>query len=335
MKNVAVVILNWNGKDLLTKFLPSIIRYSNPSFCTIYVIDNDSDDDSISFITKEFPTVKIVKNKSNYGFAKGYNVGLKNIPADFYALVNSDIEVTENWLEPIIKTFSKNEKVAIMQPKILDYKNKTKFEYAGAGGGFLDNFGYPYCRGRIFNAIEIDEQQYNNEKEIFWASGACMVIRKSVFNELKGFDIDFFAHQEEIDLCWRAKNLGYQIYYNGESTVYHVGGATLKENNPKKTFLNFRNNLLMLIKNLPNNKLFIIVALRLFLDGIAGVKFLLERKPLHTLAIIKAHFSMYAMLLPTLKKRKQTPKKTQKYYQTSNLVKQHFINNKNTFKQLN
>ena len=334
MKTVAVVILNWNGKKLLHEFLPNIIRFSNPEFCTIYVIDNNSDDDSILFLQKKFPTVKIVINKTNFGFAEGYNVGLQSIDADFFALVNSDIEVTENWLEPIMKTFRKEENIAIIQPKILDYKDKSVFEYAGAGGGFLDNFGYPYCRGRIFNSIEKDQEQYNDEAEIFWASGACLVIRKSVYTELKGFDADFFAHQEEIDLCWRAKNLGYQVFYNGKSTVYHVGGATLKENNPKKTFLNFRNNLLMLIKNLPNNRLFVIVALRLFLDGVAGVKFLFEKKPLHTIAIIKAHFSMYAVLLKTLKKRKQTPKKIVNYYQTNIIIKQYFINKKQTFNQL-
>jgi len=331
---IAVVILNWNGKDLLAKFLPSIVRYSDPEYCDIYVADNGSTDDSIAFINTNFSSVKIIDNKQNYGFAQGYNVALQDVKADVFALVNSDIEVTENWLEPIVKSFKKNENTAIIQPKILDYKDKSKFEYAGAGGGFIDNLGYPYCRGRVFNSIETDHKQFDDEIGVFWASGACMFIRLEVFKKLKGFDNDFFAHQEEIDLCWRAHNLGYKVKYNGLSTVYHIGGATLDEGSPKKTFLNFRNNLLMLIKNLPSNRVFVIVFMRLFLDGLAGVKFIFELKPLHTLAIIKAHFSVYGQFFKILKKRKEISHKTDTYYQTKYLVKQYFINKKQTFDQL-
>ena len=331
---IAIVILNWNGKELLNKFLPSIIRYSNPNYCDIYVADNGSTDDSINFIKANFSTVNIIKNTTNFGFAQGYNIALQDVKADVFALVNSDIQVTQNWLEPIINTFKTEENTAIIQPKILDFKNKAQFEYAGAAGGYIDNYGYPFCRGRIFNSIEKELQQYNDIKDIFWASGACFFIRSTVFNQLKGFDSDFFAHQEEIDLCWRAKNLGYDIKYNGLSTVYHVGGATLNKANPKKTYLNFRNNLLMLIKNLPKNKLFSVVFLRLVLDGIAGIKFLFELKPLHTIAIIKAHFAMYAQLTKTMAKRKETPLKTENYYQTKNLIKQYYINKKHTFEQL-
>ena len=332
---IAIVILNWNGKDLLNKFLPSIIRYSDPEYCDIYVADNGSSDDSIVFIENNFSTVQIIKNKKNFGFAQGYNVALQDVKADIYALVNSDIEVTKNWIEPIIKTFKSEENTAIIQPKILDYKDQTKFEYAGAAGGFIDNLGYPYCRGRIFNSLETDLGQYNDELEIFWASGACFFIRSSVFNELNGFDNDFFAHQEEIDLCWRAKNLGYTVKYNGSSTVYHVGGATLNEASPKKTYLNFRNNLQMLIKNLPKNKVFAVVFIRLFLDGVSGVKFLFELKPLHTFAIIKAHFNLYYNLGKTIKKRKETSSKIKNYYRFKNIVNQYFIQKRQSFDKLN
>ncbi len=331
---IAIVILNWNGKELLNKFLPDIVRYSNPNYCNIYVADNASTDDSIEFIKQNFSTVKIIQNDKNYGFAKGYTIALKNVNADVLALVNSDIEVTKNWLEPIIKTFKSEENTVIIQPKILDFKNKSKFEYAGAAGGFIDKYAYPFCRGRIFNHLETDTNQYNNNQEIFWASGACFFVRKKVFDELNGFDKDFFAHQEEIDLCWRAKNLGYVIKYNGNSVVYHVGGATLKEGNPKKTFLNFRNSLFNLLKNAPSKNLGFKIFFRLILDGIAGVKFFLELKPLHTFAIIKAHFSFYGKLPNILKKRKEIPNKITNYFYTKSIVKQHFINKKKTFNEL-
>ena len=251
---IAVVILNWNGTKLLEQFLPSIVNYSPEA--EIYVADNASTDGSVSFVKVNFPTVKIVENKSNFGFAQGYNEALKHIDAEIYALVNSDIEVTENWLKSIIETFEKEPKTAIIQPKLLDYKQKEYFEYAGAAGGFIDKYGYPYCRGRVFETLEKDNGQYDDHLDIFWASGACFFIRSSVYKELKGFDAEFFAHQEEIDLCWRAFNKGHHIKYNSQSVVYHVGGATLQQGNPKKTFLNFRNSLLMLVKNLPKNQLF-------------------------------------------------------------------------------
>ena len=237
MKKTAVVILNWNGTKLLEQFLPSVVQFSPEA--TIYVADNASTDDSVAFVKANFPTVQIVQNSSNFGFAQGYNEALQHIEADIYALVNSDIEVTENWLQPILQTFEAEPKTAIIQPKLLDFKNKTYFEYAGAAGGFIDKYGYPYCRGRVFDTVEQDLEQYDNNCAISWASGACFFIRSSVYHELGGFDADFFAHQEEIDLCWRALNKGYQIKYQYNSTVYHVGGATLQQGNPKKTFLNF------------------------------------------------------------------------------------------------
>ncbi len=330
---IAIVILNWNGKQLLEKFLPSIVKYSNFNNVEIYVADNASTDDSVAFVKQTYPKVKIIQNHINGGFAKGYNDALQHIDADIYALVNSDIEVTDGWLNPIISTFEKEPNTAIIQPKILDYKNKIKFEYAGAAGGFIDKYGYPFCRGRVFSTVETDSNQYNDETEIFWASGACFFIRTAVYHELNGFDEDYFAHQEEIDLCWRAKNLSKTIKYIGSSTVFHVGGATLKEANPTKTFLNFRNSLFSLLKNLPENKLFLIILARLVLDGFAGVKFLMELKPSHCLAIIKAHFSFYKYLPKMLKKRKKYAK-TSKYYKINSIVWQYFILGKKKYEAL-
>ncbi len=322
----AIVILNWNGQKLLEQFLPSVIKYSPNT--TIYVADNASTDSSISFLTKHYPEIRIIQNKTNGGYAKGYNDALKHIKADIYCLLNSDIEVTPNWLS-ILKVFETDKNTAIIQPKLLDFKDKNKFEYAGAGGGFIDKYGYPYCRGRLFDTLETDNGQYNDTTEIFWASGACLFIRGEVFHQLQGFDEDYFAHQEEIDLCWRAKNLGYSIKYVGTSTVYHVGGATLNEANPKKTYLNFRNNLLTLLKNLPTNSVFFIIFIRLVLDGIAGIKFIFEGKFAHTFAIIKAHFSFYAHLFKFISKRKNiTP--INKYYTITSIVWEYFILGKKT-----
>ena len=329
---IAIVILNWNGQKLLDQFLPSIVRYSNPECCDIYVADNASTDTSIDYVKKNFTTVKIIQNSENGGYAKGYNDALKNINADIFALVNSDIEVTKGWLQPIINAFKSNHQTAIVQPKILDYKDKSHFEYAGAGGGYIDKYGFPFCRGRIFNSLEKDNQQYNDNKEIFWASGACFFIRKEVFESLNGFDETYFAHQEEIDLCWRAKNSGHSVKYVGTSTVYHVGGATLQNSNPKKTYLNFRNSLFMLTKNLPKGKLLPILFMRLVLDGIAGIRFLFQLKPLFTWAIIKSHGSFYANLNRNLKKRSKN--NTQDYYYTKSIVYQHFIKSVKKFDEL-
>lgn len=319
--NIAVVILNWNGVALLEQFLPSFIQYSPEA--TIYLADNASTDASVSYVKTHFPTVQIVTNDVNLGFAGGYNEALKKIDASVYALVNSDIQVTENWLQPIIATFEKEPKTAIIQPKILDFKNKAFFEYAGAAGGYIDKYGYPYCRGRIFDTVEKDNGQYNDEREIFWATGACFFIRSAVYHELEGFDADFFAHQEEIDLCWRALNKGYKIKYNYKSTVYHVGGATLQLGNPKKTYLNFRNSLLMLTKNLPKEKLYFILFIRMLLDGVAGVQFIFKGKFSHFTAILKAHFSFYSLFSITYKKRASYQYKT--YYKTDSIVYTYYI----------
>ena len=309
--NVAVVILNWNGVKLLGQFLPSVVFFSNEA--TIYVIDNASTDDSIHFLKDNYPQIQIIQLDKNYGYAGGYNRGLQQIDADVYALVNSDLEVTKGWLKPIISEFTNKQLTAIIQPKILDYKNKKMFEYAGAAGGFIDMFGYPYCDGRVLFNIEEDKGQYNLNKNIFWASGACFFIRASVFKDLQGFDESFFAHQEEIDLCWRALHKEHQIKYIYNSTVYHLGGASLNNQNPFKTYLNFRNNLLMLVKNLPSSLIFPIIFSRLILDGLAGIVFIFQGKPKHTWAIVKAHFGFYKRIPSAIKNR---PKKAvDKYYQ--------------------
>ena len=318
---IAVVILNWNGSKLLEQFLPSVVKYSPEA--EIYVADNASTDDSIAFVKANFPKVKIVKNESNLGFAQGYNEALKHIEAEIFALVNSDVEVTENWLKPILETFKNEPEIAIIQPKILDFKRKEYFEYAGATGGFIDKYGYPYCRGRIFETLEKDNGQYDDNSEIFWASGACFFIRSSVFNQLNGFDDDFFAHQEEIDLCWRAFNKGHKIKYISQSVIYHVGGATLQQGNPIKTKLNFRNSLLMLLKNLPKKQLFPVIFIRLLLDGIAGIQFLFQGKFKHLLAILNAHFEFYSLFLANYKKRADF--QSEKYYNKKSIVYLYFI----------
>ena len=330
MKKIAVVILNWNGAKLLEQFLPSVIEHSNGA--TIYVVDNASTDSSIEVLKTKFPSVNIIQNDGNYGFAKGYNIALQQVEEDYYALVNSDVEVTEGWLAPILTVFENEPQIGIIQPKILDYKNKEYFEYAGAAGGFIDQYGYPYCRGRIFETIEKDNGQYDDAIEIFWASGACFFIRKKVYRKLNGFDDDFFAHQEEIDLCWRAFNLGYKAKYISLSVVYHVGGATLNESNPKKTFLNFRNSLLMLTKNLPKNKLVPILFLRLCLDGLAGIQFIFTGKFVHSFAILKAHISFYGLINKNLKKRNGKP--ADNYYHTNSIVYNYFVKNGTVFEKL-
>ncbi|WP_281233613.1 glycosyltransferase family 2 protein [Flavobacterium gelatinilyticum] len=330
MDKIAVVILNWNGVKLLEQFLPSVLQYSEGA--SIYVADNASTDNSVEFVKQNFPTVKIVQNTGNYGFAKGYNEALKHIDAEIYALVNSDIEVTKNWLKPIIETFDTEKRTAVIQPKILDFKNKEYFEYAGGAGGFIDKYGFPYCRGRIFDTVEKDEGQYDNNCELFWASGACFFIRKEVFDYLEGFDEAFFAHQEEIDLCWRALNDGFIVKYNSQSVVYHVGGATLQQGNPKKTYLNFRNSLLMMVKNLPEKGLFFVVFFRMVLDGIAGIRFLAQGKVKHTFAILKAHFSFYSLSLKYYKKRKEF--QIQQYYTVKSVVYLYYIKKLRVFKEI-
>ncbi|WP_344930613.1 glycosyltransferase family 2 protein [Aquimarina addita] len=329
--NIAIVILNWNGRLLLEQFLPSVVRYSKEA--TIYIADNNSTDDSISYLKTFFPDLIIIQNEINGGYAKGYNDALAKIDADIYCLLNSDVEVTENWLSPIIQSFQETENIAAIQPKILDYKKKTHFEYAGAAGGFIDKLGYPYCRGRVFDTLEEDIGQYDKNIDIFWASGACLFIRKTIFEAVGKLDEDFFAHQEEIDLCWRIQNKGYQIKYISDSCVYHLGGATLDSMNPRKTFLNFRNNLLMMVKNINSSSIIFIIYFRMILDGMAGFKFLIEGKPSHFIAILKAHFSFYGNL-PTFVKKRGKLSETKKYYSVFSVVWRYYVQKKKRFDEL-
>jgi len=304
----AVVVLNWNGKAWLEKFLPTLVKHSH--IATVFVADNASTDHSIDFVENSFPSVRIIENAKNGGYAKGYNDALKQIDAEYFVLINSDIEVTEGWLYPVIDLMDSDKKIAACQPKLLDYKKRNTFEYAGASGGFIDKLGYPFCRGRIFDDIEQDNGQYNDAIEVFWATGACLFIRASCFNEIGGLDEDFFAHQEEIDLCWRLKNSGYKIMVQPKSVVYHVGGGTLSVGSPFKTHLNFRNNLFMLFKNLPTTYLFINIPARLVLDGLAALTFLNKEKGLqHVLAIAKAHFIFYFEIPKLIAKRRKIKQK--------------------------
>jgi GT2 family glycosyltransferase len=301
---VAIVILNWNGAKLLQQFLPSVVRYSKSDSTEIIVADNGSTDQSLEILRNEFPEVRLLDLKQNYGFARGYNEALKQIEADYFVILNSDVEVTSDWLQSPINLMESNPGIAAIQPKILSYHQKTHFEYAGAGGGFIDRYGYPLCRGRIFNKIEADTGQYNQTTEIFWATGACMFVRASQFHEAGGFDADFWAHMEEIDLCWRLKNRGYKIVYTHESTVYHVGGGTLAYDNPQKLFLNFRNNLWLLFKNLPGHQLVSVLFIRMVLDAVAALKLLAEFNLNGIRSVLKAHYYFWISLPELIKKRK-------------------------------
>ncbi|WP_421805683.1 glycosyltransferase family 2 protein [Flagellimonas sp.] len=319
---IAVVILNWNGEALLERFLPSVLEYSKGT--DVYVVDNASTDGSVAYVAQHYPNINIIQNSSNGGFAKGYNEGLQHVKADVYCLLNSDVEVTPDWLEPIKNTFSTQPEAAIIQPKILDLMRKDHFEYAGAAGGFLDKFGYPFCRGRIFQTIEKDEGQYDDIREVFWATGACMFIKSDVFWSLGGFDEDYFAHQEEIDLCWRAQNAGHKVFYVGHSHVYHLGGSTLSNMNPKKTFLNFRNSLYSITKNLPRRQAWPIVFIRLLLDAIAALRFIFQLKFDHCFAILRAHFSFYGNFIKMYRKREKA-NFILKYYVATSIVWSYFV----------
>ena len=302
MTKVAVVILNYNGKKFLQQFLPSVIRFSTES--EIIVADNGSTDDSVEFLTQEYSSqVRIINIDKNRGYCGGYNYALKQVDADYYILLNSDVEVTENWISPIISLFESNPEIAAAQPKIKSFHEKNKFEYAGAGGGFVDTLGYPFCRGRIFNHLEEDHGQYNDTRQIFWATGACLFVRAAAFHEMGGLDEDFFAHMEEIDLCWRLNRAGYKIYYCGSSTVYHVGGGTLSKSNPRKTQLNFRNGLSLLMKHLPSYAIWWKLPFRLVLDWLAALLFLVRGAPADSLAVFKAHIDFLLRVRQDIRKR--------------------------------
>jgi GT2 family glycosyltransferase len=330
---VAVVILNWNGKKFLERFLPSLLANSSKD-AEVIVADNASTDDSVNFLITNHPEIRIIRHDNNYGFAKGYNLALAQVESDYYILLNSDIEVTPDWIQPVIDLMESDASIAACQPKIRSYAEPQKFEYAGAAGGFIDKYGYPFCRGRMFLSIEEDDGQYNDTIEIFWATGACMFVRASLFHEFGGLDEDFFAHMEEIDFCWRLKNEGYKIMYCPSSVVYHIGGGTLPKASWRKTYLNFRNNCILLYKNLPDNLLIEVFAKRLVLDGIAAMKFLITAGFKDFFAVSKAHFSFYTSLKKTrLKRKKLKQSQVKKIYQ-KNIVFEYYIRGKKKFTDL-
>jgi riboflavin kinase/FMN adenylyltransferase len=340
--DINILILNYNGTEYLESFLPSVSYSSTHNFLTT-IIDNQSTDDSIKMLEDWFPEIAIIPLSKNHGFAGGYNKGTVDLKEKYFVLLNSDVKVTENWLDPIIAYMDEHPDVAIVQPKILSLEETDHFEYAGASGGYLDSLGYPYCRGRILEVCEKDQGQYDDTTEVFWASGAACVIRSDVWKNLEGFDADYFAHMEEIDLCWRIKSAGYKVVVLPSSTVYHLGGGTLSYNNPKKVFLNFKNNLTTLLKNETTSKLLWLFPLRLILDGLAGIMFLAKLKPKNCLAIIKAHLSVYGNFAAIIRKRKHHNKLIEKYrvgtankvgHAALSIISQYYIRGKRKFSDL-
>jgi GT2 family glycosyltransferase len=287
--SLAIVILNWNGKHFLERFLPILEKRSRTPGVFIVIADNGSTDGSVEYLSESHPNIRLIRFEENYGFTGGYNRALSEIEADCFLLLNSDVEVTKGWLDPLMRAMSINPEIGICMPKIRSAYSTHTFEYAGASGGFIDFFGYPFCRGRILSGIERDEGQYDQSMEIFWASGAAMLIRSKLFRELGGFDDRFFAHMEEIDLCWRAKQNGWQVWVFPESVVYHVGGGTLPNNSPKKLYLNYRNNLIMLYKNLPETRLYLTFLIRMFMDLMAVIIFLITFRFNYFSAVCKAY----------------------------------------------
>ena len=295
-KKVAIVILNWNGAALMERFLPSVVRYSPEEMAEVVVADNGSTDGSLALLAEKFPSVRVVRFDRNYGFAEGYNRALQQIDTPYAVLLNSDVEVTPGWLEAPLRRLDASPEVAAVQPKLLAERARDQFEYAGAAGGFMDKYGYPFCRGRIFQEIETDRGQYDAEADILWATGACLFVRTEVYRAVGGLDAKFFAHQEEIDMCWRMRARGYRLVCTPESVVYHVGGGTLNAESPRKTFLNFRNNLLMLYKNLPEKELHRVMRLRFWLDYLAALKFLLEGHPANARAVREARREFHRLV---------------------------------------
>jgi GT2 family glycosyltransferase len=338
MTEIAIVILNWNTRPLLEQFLPLVLQHSQSVKSELWLADNASKDGSSEYVKSNLPAIKVLQFDKNYGFTGGYNRALSLIEAKYYVLLNSDVEVTESWLEPLYNWMENHAETAACTPKILSLKEKNKFEYAGAAGGFIDYLGYPFCQGRIFDKLEYDMGQYNVDRDIFWATGACMMVRSSVYHELGGLDELFFAHMEEIDLCWRMKRQGYSIHYCPQSIIFHLGGGTLPKQNPKKTFLNFRNNLLLLYKNLTPGKAFLVFTIRLFLDGISGIRYFLRGDWADGVAIIKAHFAFYKLVPHYRSYRnnqdwKKGHLKFSEIYPRS-IVWQHFVRKLNRFTDL-
>lgn len=337
MRKAAVVILNWNGQSFLEQFLPGVTAHT-ASWADVIVADNASTDNSVEWMTAHYPNIRIIRNAENGGFAKGYNDALIEIDAEYFILLNSDVEVTPNWLEPMIELMDADHTIAACQPKIRAFHDREHFEYAGAAGGYIDKWGYPFCRGRIFDSFEEDHGQYDDNREVFWATGACLVVRSSCWHETGGLDQDFFAHMEEIDLCWRMKNRGWKVMYCGSSTVFHVGGGTLSKLSPKKTYLNFRNNIVLLAKNHAPGFFWLKIFLRFCLDGIAGMKFFFSGQFSHCWAVVRAHASFYRTLPRTLRKRRAMKQQIRHYSETAiyrgSIVFAYYLRGKKKFSDL-
>lgn len=333
MEKISIVLLNYNGRMHLETYLPSIVKHSGPH--KIYLVDNGSTDDSLNFLKENFPQVEIISFEENYGFCGGYNRAIQLIESEYTVLLNTDVEVTANWIDSILKIFESDSAIRAIQPKILSHREKEQFEYAGAAGGFLDIMGYPFCRGRIFETLEKDEGQYNDARDIFWASGSCLFIHRATYLALGGLDEDFFAHMEEIDLCWKIWNAGFRVHYCPQSTVYHLGGGTLDKSKPKKTYLNFRNGLSLILKNEKAAALYWKLPLRLALDWVALIKFSLQSGPQHGLAILHAHLSTLFKLPETLRKRSRINRKNENIpYYKGFITWQYFVKGKQRFRDL-
>jgi GT2 family glycosyltransferase len=332
MIQTSIVILNWNTRHQLATFLPILIKYTDLSNSEIIIADNASTDDSVPYVREHFPNIRIIQLDKNYGFAEGYNRALKEVQSEYYVLLNSDIEVTENWLPPLVNLLESDSEIAACMPKFLSYSNRDHFEYAGAAGGYIDYLGYPFCKGRIFDALEKDENQFDGIYEVFWATGACLVIRSALFHSLEGFDPFFFAHMEEIDLCWRLQNEGHKIYCTTQSSVYHIGGGTLPKGNPRKTYLNFRNNLILLYKNMPQNKRYILYY-RYFLNMLSIGKYISIRMFEDAWAVFRAYFG-YTNYVIHHGKRKKVRTYPKAIYPNS-IVNDFFLHKKGKFSELN
>lgn len=335
LPTVAVVILNWNGKKFLERFLPSVMQTTYAAV-KIVVADNASTDDSIAFLRQYYPSVLQIHNPTNEGFAKGYNTALQQVDAQYYVLLNSDVEVTPGWIEPVIALMESDDTIAACQPKILSYHNKSVFEYAGAAGGWIDAYGYAFCRGRLFNHCEDDKGQYDTVAPIFWASGCALFIRSDVYHAVNGMDELFFAHQEEIDMCWRIQLAGYKIMACPSSIVYHVGGGTLPQGNPRKTFFNYRNNLIMMYKNYPRGERLWKIPFRLVLDGISAAERLVAGDAGYVASVFKAHMSFYKWMFGKKQTQYFPPKKTgilRGVYKGS-IIWQHFVKRKQKFSEI-
>lgn len=336
MPKVAVVILNWNGQQFLEQFLPALIKHTPEEIAEIIIADNGSTDNSLNWLKKNHPHIRLIEFQENYGFAGGYNKAIDLCDHELILLLNSDVEVTENWLAPLYSAMDDQEIGAVM-PNVLSWENKHYFEYAGASGGFIDKYGYPFCRGRIFDQIEKNEGQFKKQLDVHWATGACMMVRNELFKKVGGFDADFFAHMEEIDLCWRIRLAGHKLLVIPDSEVYHVGGGTLPNESSTKLYLNFRNNLYLLFKNLPKNKVFPIIFSRLILDGVAAAKYMFAGKFGFMAAIFRAHKSFFSQLKNLRQKRLKMPvgnDESVELYPKS-IVVQFYLRGKKKFTDLN